>query len=219
MIVANTIRKIYRAVRAGFFVAARLYSWPVTCAKFWLHNVHFSRDFVAYGIPILDVKPGGTFTIGKGFFMNSGKYFAMIGRQRQCFFTVKNEGVLTIGNHVGITSVAIVCQQKISIGNHVKIGANTVIYDTDFHSLHAGRRNSIPESAEGVKSRPVVIHDGAFIGAHSTILKGVTIGKNSVVGAGSVVTQNIPDEQIWAGNPAVYIRDTYPFLNQLEPAI
>lgn len=53
---------------------------------------------------------------------------------------------------------------------------------------------------------PITIEDHAFIGAHSIILKGVTIGKCSIVGAGSVVTHNIPEHEIWAGNPAKFIR-------------
>jgi acetyltransferase-like isoleucine patch superfamily enzyme len=56
------------------------------------------------------------------------------------------------------------------------------------------------------KKRPVVINDNVFIGAHSTILKGVTIGKNSVIGACSVITKDIPDNEIWAGNPAKFIK-------------
>jgi acetyltransferase-like isoleucine patch superfamily enzyme len=52
----------------------------------------------------------------------------------------------------------------------------------------------------------VIIEDNVFIGAHSTILKGVTIGKNSVIGACSVVTKNIPPNEIWAGNPAKFIK-------------
>jgi acetyltransferase-like isoleucine patch superfamily enzyme len=52
----------------------------------------------------------------------------------------------------------------------------------------------------------VIIEDNVFIGAHSTILKGVTIGVNSVIGACSVVTKDIPANQIWAGNPARFIR-------------
>jgi acetyltransferase-like isoleucine patch superfamily enzyme len=55
-------------------------------------------------------------------------------------------------------------------------------------------------------TKPVVIRDGAFIGAHTIVLKGVTIGERSVVGAGSVVTKDIPDGEIWAGNPARFIR-------------
>ena len=65
-------------------------------------------------------------------------------------------------------------------------------------------RTSVPET--GILTRPVVIRDGAFIGAHSIILKGVTVGEKSVVGAGSVVTRSIPDGEIWAGNPARFIR-------------
>lgn len=55
-------------------------------------------------------------------------------------------------------------------------------------------------------SAPVIIEDNAFIGARSIILKGVTIGANSIIGAGSVVTKSIPANEIWAGNPAKFIR-------------
>ena len=53
---------------------------------------------------------------------------------------------------------------------------------------------------------PVVIKDNAFIGAKVIVLKGVTIGENSIIGAGSVVTRSVPDNEIWAGNPAKFIR-------------
>lgn len=56
------------------------------------------------------------------------------------------------------------------------------------------------------KCAPVVIGDNVFIGAKCIILKGVTIGENSIVGAGSVVTKSIPANEIWAGNPAKFIR-------------
>ncbi|MCD7824200.1 MAG: hypothetical protein LUG86_09355 [Oscillospiraceae bacterium] len=55
-------------------------------------------------------------------------------------------------------------------------------------------------------TRPVAVGNGAFIGAHTIILKGVTVGEKSIVGAGSVVTKSIPDGEIWAGNPAHFIR-------------
>jgi acetyltransferase-like isoleucine patch superfamily enzyme len=70
------------------------------------------------------------------------------------------------------------------------------------------KRNSIPEDRSDVSVAPVVIKDGAFIGGHSTILKGVTIGERAIVGAGSVVRQNIPADEIWAGNPAKSVRKT-----------
>ncbi|MBD1395400.1 acyltransferase [Mucilaginibacter glaciei] len=171
--------------------------------------MQFHADFVGYGVPILDVSLNGKFSIGKKFRFNSGKYFVMAGRPQQCYFTVGAGAEMTIGENVGITSVTLFCKQKITIGNNVKIGINTVIYDTDFHSLDAAYRNSYPERLDGVRAKPVVIMDGAFIGGHSTILKGVTIGRNSIVAAGSVVFNDIPDEQIWGGNPASFIKENY----------
>jgi len=197
-------------MRVVYYQTARVYSHAVTTFKFQLNGVQFSKDFVGFGIPILDINMEGKFSIGKRFWFNSGKYHAMGGRQQQCYFVAAKGAEISIGDNVGVTSVAIICHNKISIGNNVKIGINTVIYDTDFHSLDARIRNQIPESIEGVRSKPVTIMDGAFIGGHTTILKGVTIGKNAIVGAGSVVFKDVPDEQVWAGNPAVYVKhNTY----------
>jgi acetyltransferase-like isoleucine patch superfamily enzyme len=209
MSLMKPIRKLYRGLRVLYYEAARRYSWLVTSFKFNLNGVKYHNDFIGYGIPILDINPAGAFSIGKRFRFNSGKYHAMGGRQQQCYFVAAKGARITIGNNVGMTSTAIICHDRITIGNDVKIGINTVIYDTDFHSLDASIRNQYPESIEGVKCRPVTIKDGAFIGGHTTILKGVTIGKNAIIGAGSVVFSNVPDEQVWAGNPAKFVKETY----------
>ena len=205
------IRKFYRLLRLVYYKQAQILSWLISCFKFYLNGVKFHHDFVGFGIPILDVNLKGSFTIGKKFRFNSGKYHAMGGRQQQCYFVVAKGGQLSIGSNVRVTSVAIICHNKISLGDNVMIGINTVIYDTDFHSLNPSMRNGYPERIDGVKTKPVIIHEGAFIGGHSTILKGVTIGQNAIVGAGSVVIQDIPAEQVWAGNPARYVRDTYNY--------
>lgn len=84
------------------------------------------------------------------------------------------------------------------------IGGNCKIYDNDFHSLDFNERMGTVDLWS--KTCPVVIKDGAFIGAHTIVLKGVTIGERSIVGAGSVVTRSIPDYEIWAGNPAKFIK-------------
>lgn len=88
------------------------------------------------------------------------------------------------------------------ICNNVLIGGNVKIYDTDFHWVDYNKRII----TEGGKSTEVVIKDGFFIGAHSIILKSVIIGERSVIGAGSVVTKDIPDDELWAGNPAKFVR-------------
>jgi acetyltransferase-like isoleucine patch superfamily enzyme len=112
-------------------------------------------------------------------------------------FIVTKEGKITIGDNVGISATAIVCWSQIEIGNNVRIGGGTVIYDTDFHSLDFRDRILFPEIRDQVKTSPIFINENVFIGAHYTILKGVTIGKNSIIGARSVITKNIHENEVW----------------------
>jgi acetyltransferase-like isoleucine patch superfamily enzyme len=138
--------------------------------------------------------------------MNNGKYYNKIGRQQPCMFIVSKGAKLIIGNNVGLSSTSIVCMRDIVIGDHVKIGGNTCIYDTDFHSLNANDRKENALDKMTSKCKPVLIKNNAFIGAHTTILKGVIIGENSIVAGCSVVTKNIPDNEIWGGNPIRFIK-------------
>lgn len=80
-----------------------------------------------------------------------------------------------------------------------------MILDTDFHSLD-WRDRADGTDIQKRKIKPVVIGDYVFIGMNSIILKGTTIGEKSVIGAGSVVSSNIPASEIWAGNPARFIK-------------
>jgi acetyltransferase-like isoleucine patch superfamily enzyme len=149
---------------------------------------------------------GGKCFIGKGFSMNNGIKGNPIGSYRPCTFFVDRGAVLEIGENVGISQTALICHTKIKIGNYVKIGGGTCIYDTDFHPLDPNIRKKENDIQYKHKT-PVIIEDNVFIGAHVTILKGVTVGKNSVIGACSVVTKDVPPNQIWAGNPAKFIKD------------
>lgn len=81
------------------------------------------------------------------------------------------------------------------------------MYDTDFHSLDYTLRRSHTLDMKGKKMAKVTVEHDVFIGAGCIILKGVTIGACSIIGAGSVVTKDIPANQIWAGNPAKFIRN------------
>jgi acetyltransferase-like isoleucine patch superfamily enzyme len=139
--------------------------------------------------------------------MNNGLLNNKIGRQQPCFFVIAKNAELIIKDNVGISGTAIICWNRIEIGDNVRIGGGTVIYDTDFHSLDYRDRIPCPEIQENVKTSPVLIERNVFIGAHCTILKGVAIGENAIIGACSVVTKDIPANQIWAGNPAKFIRN------------
>ena len=99
---------------------------------------------------------------------------------------------------------------NIIIGNNVMIAPDVKIY-TAIHSVHLAER--MPErTCPGASicdtiARPVLIEDGVWIGGGSTILPGVTIGKNSVIGAGSVVVKHIPANSIAVGNPCRVIKN------------
>lgn len=80
------------------------------------------------------------------------------------------------------------------------------IYDTDFHSVNADIRRNHKQDMASKRMAKVTIEHDAFIGAGSIVLKGVTIGAGAVIGAGSVVTKSVPAGEIWAGNPARFIR-------------
>lgn len=122
-----------------------------------------------------------------------------------CTFFVDKGCILKIGNNVGISQSALIAHANLSVGDNVKIGGGTCVYTSDFHSLDSQIRAS-KDDLKHRKCASVVIENNAFIGARCIILKGVTIGENSIIGAGSVVTKYIPANQIWAGNPARYIR-------------
>ena len=202
----RVLRVLYKMAKRALHTIDISFSWLITWFKFKLNGVSFYNDFTANGRPLINVNLKGNFGMGKKVTINSGKYYNMIGGQQRCYFIVGPNARLTIGDNVGISCAAIVCHNNIVIGDNVKIGGNTVIYDTDFHSLDSAQRNAIPEDKSNVETGPVIIGDNVFIGAHTIILKGVTIGENSIIGAGSVVTKSVPAGEIWAGNPAKFIK-------------
>jgi len=117
------------------------------------------------------------------------------------FHCVYGENIY-IGEHVFLNvSCAILDCNKVSIGNHVMIGPSVQLY-TAAHDIHAEARNQGWEVA-----KPINIADNVWIGGSAILLPGVKVGMNSVVGAGAVVTKDVPSNTIVAGNPARVIRE------------
>jgi acetyltransferase-like isoleucine patch superfamily enzyme len=199
------LRYLLRAWKIGWRRLWAEFTTGYTRLYFRAAGARVGRHFRSNGAPELELSLEGSLTIGDGFHLQNGRLYNMIGRQQRCYFVIGKKASLVIGNNVGISGTAIVCQQRISIGDNTRIGMNCVIYDTDFHDLDHRKRTALPEDYSGVRRKPVVIGPNVFIGAHSTILKGVTIGDAAIVGAGSVVTKDIPAGEIWGGNPARFI--------------
>ena len=146
----------------------------------------------------------GQFEFGKDLKFNCSITSNFVGLYKACTIAVLKGAQLTIGDYAGFSGVSIYCTTRIRIGEHVNCGGNVSIWDTDFHPLqHEERR---VHNTEKIQSAPITIGNDVFIGANSIVLKGVTIGDRSIIGAGSVVTKNIPPDEIWAGNPAKFIR-------------
>ncbi|MGE0766676.1 MAG: acyltransferase [Hyphomicrobiaceae bacterium] len=95
---------------------------------------------------------------------------------------------------------SIAATSLIRIGSRCNIGTHVIIMDNDYHELAPERRHIRPASA------PIILEDDVWICARSIILRGVTIGWGSVIGAGSVVTRDIPPRSLAAGQPARVIR-------------
>jgi acetyltransferase-like isoleucine patch superfamily enzyme len=111
---------------------------------------------------------------------------------------------ITIGDNVGISNSLIWSKTNIAIEDNVLIGGGCQTFDNDFHSLDY--QNRVYNGDKNVKSKAIIIKEGAFIGTGSIILKGAIIGQRSIVAAGSVVSKSIPDGEIWGGNPAVFLK-------------
>ena len=149
-------------------------------------------------------KGRGKMIIGNSVKITSNLIYNPVGMSQKCLFYVAQNAKLTIGNNVGISNSLFYSNIGITIKDNVLIGGGCQFLDNDFHSIAYNDR--ILMGDKNVISKPIVIEEGAFIGASSIILKGVTIGRRSVVGCGSVVTKDIPDNEIWAGNPAKFIK-------------
>mgnify|MGYP000276404965 CR=1 FL=1 len=158
---------------------------------------------------LLKVKNRGTIILGSNLTINSGKNHNIIGGDTRTNIIVRDGAFFRIGDFSGISNSTFVCTKEITIEDKVLVGGSCKFFDTDFHSIDFESRmnpyiNKMPDRE--IKSAGIIVKTGAWIGGNSIILKGVTIGAYSIIGAGSVVSKNIPDNEIWAGNPIKFIR-------------
>jgi len=163
-----------------------------------------------FGQPVVSMKKGSSLVIGAQCSLCSVSQFTALGVNHPIVLRTLHSGAsIKIGVHTGLSGTTICAAQEVTIGNYVLVGANVTIVDTDFHSIDPeGRRYR--GDFDHILSAPVRVEDNVFIGAGAYVLKGVTIGKNSVIGAGSVVARDVPPNSVAAGNPARVIGEVRP---------
>ena len=140
-----------------------------------------------------------------------------IGTQSSVIATLvveRSGGEIVVGDrtHIGHGTI-LDAAESIRVGSDVLISFDVLIFDHDSHSVDFTRRAHDVESWmvgakdwDSVARAPVVVCDKSWVGARAILLKGVTVGEGSVVGAGAVVTRDVPDWTVVAGNPARVIR-------------
>lgn len=138
------------------------------------------------------------------------------------FIFESESGLISIGNHSYIGGGTFISRTSIEIGDNVTIAWGGTFYDHDSHSLdYMKRRKDIDDELNDIRngrnfiankdwsdvnSKPIQICNDAWIGMNTIILKGVTVGEGAIVGAGSVVTNDVPAWTVVAGNPARVVK-------------
>lgn len=171
---------------------------------------------------------------GAGFYCESAQIFRKLRSQKPravvfgdhvscyagCSFSIGENGSCTVGDFTLLNGALIMCEERIEIGSHCLISWNVGLADSDFHPLDPKQRWADAEALAPynpqrvarppLRTAPVIIKDNVWIGMNATVIRGVTIGENSVVGAGSVVTKDVPPNVVVAGNPATITKDLRP---------
>jgi acetyltransferase-like isoleucine patch superfamily enzyme len=158
------------------------------------------------GLPIIHKVKGSKIILGKGTTIISNSKYNIAGiNHRTILATLSEKAVIQI-NRAGISGATICAAKGVYIGEYVGIGANSKLYDTDFHPINPIKRQN-QKSITDAQSEIIYIENNVWISSDVTVLKGVTLGQGAVIGASSVVTRNIPEFVVAAGNPARFIRN------------
>ena len=170
-----------------------------TSASWW--NIRIGKSCKFQGKVKFYRLQDSTITIGNNCIFNSQSTSNLSGLFSPCIISTAKKGArITIGNNCGFSGTRIRAGADITIGNNVRCGANTYIASTDAHS----------DDYRAGKDRPIVLEDNVWLGLNVVVLKGVHIGKNSLIGANSVVTKDIPANVIAVGNPCRVIKEIEP---------
>lgn len=195
---AQIIRRILRSIqyRTDDFLIPK-----------WLHllGVEFGPQSRFIGIPEISFSQDSRIYLGDGGLYISRNFSTALGTSHPVTIrTLAPNAMVHIGNRLGMSGGSICAASSVTVDDDCLFGADILIADNDFHPLDPNHRHDAKLAYRD--AREVRIGRNVFIGTRAIILKGVTIGDNSVIGAGSVVTRSIPSGSVAAGNPAKVIR-------------
>lgn len=158
------------------------------------------RTFIS-GFPWLCRRYGGEIIIGDNVTLHSKRRYNTLITHQVSISTITPEAVVELHYNCGLSGCKIVCANRVSIGEYTIIGPDTVIYDCKQHDYDKTVGWLRCKKTTG---KPIIIGKRCFIGMRCIILKGVTIGDNCVISAGTIITKDVPPGHLASGNPAVY---------------
>lgn len=164
-------------------------------ARYYLRSAKLGRRVRLWGVPMVNNQ--GELVIGDDARLASGVSTLELGVGPGARLEIGERVLINHGCSIGATKL-------VKIGARCNIGSQSILIDNAFHELDPERRDERPEPA------PVVLEDNVWLAARVIVLPGVTIGRNSVIGAGSVVTKDVPADVLAAGVPAKVLRPLRP---------
>ena len=199
MSVFNRCKELKKRIYTAFF-------WRANRLLFKLNGISYGRNLMVNGLFIIDIANSAKVNIGDDCFLNSGRGINPLCANNKGNIMVRDGAFIRIGNNCGFSSPIFFIHKGLTIGNHVNVGANVTFLDSDCHSVNYMDRHTLSIDEQHKLEKEIVIDDDVLIGMNCQILKGVHIGARSIIGAGSVVTKDIPADSIAAGNPAKVIK-------------
>ncbi|MEQ1799012.1 MAG: acyltransferase [Lacibacter sp.] len=174
-------------------------------------SIELKGRLIIFGkIPYLKMPGSSKIVFGDKVILDSGIKKSNVPLVMRCKLVCGTTGIFEIGDNTILNGVGMTAYKKIKIGRNCMISSGTLITDTDFHPINPELRQRVPmgypTDFNEVKKAEIIIGDNVWVGWGSIILKGVSIGDNSIIASGSVVTSTIPPNVIVGGNPAKVIR-------------
>jgi len=197
--IKRIISIISRIIKNRFNLLAFKFEYFISRQKLKGKKVFYGKRTYGNNFSITN---NGIIVLGNNVFLNS---FPNGSSFKTTINTYFHESKVLIGNNCRLNGIVIHSNNLVQIGDDCMFGPGTIIVDNDSHRLCLDpfERRGVPES------RPVIIENNVWVGMNCIILKGVHIGKNAVIAAGSVVTKDVQENSLYGGNPARFIKEIY----------